>query len=119
MNFDIACGRHCPSNLLHPGVAVTVDLRCAVRLGYAKRGERQHQNRKREFIANPQIVIPLFSMRVVQSYYRYYYTACKDVRRGGLSLLPTRNPGGLKAYALILPGCTCLCRHAPPRQIPL
>src|SRR5436305_11488325 len=68
MNFDIARRRHRPGKLFHPGVPVAVDLGCAIRLGYAESGERQHQSRKREFIANHyQIVVPLFSMRVVQS----------------------------------------------------
>src|SRR5947209_2501177 len=73
MNLDEASGRHTSSNFLYPRVTVTVDLRCAVRLGYAKRGERQHQSRKREFIANHcQIVISSsFYARVVQSYSSY------------------------------------------------
>ena len=69
MNLYETRGRHGACGFLHPATTVTVNLRCAVRLGHANYSERQHYKRKRKFVANHcQIKVPLFLCAFFQSY---------------------------------------------------
>src|SRR6185437_9490067 len=124
MDFDEMRRRERARDLLHPGVAVAIDLRRALRLGCGQTRQRQHENRKRELFANDcQARVPRFLARCSE---------LSTIRGSGwvkpintthplppmVLIRSTRNWEGSRALAAILPECTYLCPARPARQTP-